>query len=80
MAKPVNPPLKQEYGKHTLPALMKDAGYWTGIIGKLHVNPRSAFTFDLKLNADLGPNKAREIRAMGKAAGELRYTEVDAYA
>jgi len=30
-----------------LPRLLKDAGYRTGLIGKLHVNPPSAFPFDL---------------------------------
>jgi N-sulfoglucosamine sulfohydrolase len=48
---------------------MKAAGYRTGIIGKLHVNPKSAFPFDLSRNADLGPHGAREVRAMAEAAG-----------
>ena len=30
-----------------LPRLLKDAGYRTGLIGKLHVNPSAAFPFDL---------------------------------
>lgn len=30
----------------TLPQWLKKAGYYTGIIGKLHVNPESAFPFD----------------------------------
>ncbi len=71
LAKPANPPLREEYRKHTLPALMKAAGYRTGIIGKLHVNPKSAFRFDTNRNRDLGPNRAREIRAMAKAAGKF---------
>ncbi len=33
-----------------LPALLRAAGYRTGIIGKLHVNPPSAFPFDFKWN------------------------------
>ena len=70
-AKPNNPPLREEYRDQTLPALMKAAGYRTGIIGKLHVNPKSTFPFDLSLNAKLGPNGAREIRAMADAAGEF---------
>ena len=32
----------------TLPALLGAAGYRTGIFGKLHVNPASAFPFDVK--------------------------------
>jgi len=31
-----------------IPSLLKKAGYRTGIIGKLHVNPASAFPFDFK--------------------------------
>ena len=30
-----------------IPSLLKQAGYRTGIIGKLHVNPESAFPFRL---------------------------------
>ncbi len=46
-----------------LPRLLKDAGYRTGIIGKLHVNPLSEFPWDL--NAE-GANRA--VREMaGKA-------------
>ena len=32
----------------TLPRLLKKAGYRTGIIGKLHINPASAFPFDFQ--------------------------------
>ena len=32
------------------PSLLKQAGYRTGIIGKLHVNPESAFPFDFRWN------------------------------
>lgn len=31
-----------------IPSLLKKAGYRTGIIGKLHVNPAKAFPFDMK--------------------------------
>ncbi len=33
-------------GIETLPAMLKQVGYTTGIIGKLHVKPESAFPFD----------------------------------
>ncbi len=31
-----------------IPSILKNSGYHTGIIGKLHVNPESAFSFDMK--------------------------------
>ena len=33
-----------------IPSLLKEQGYRTGIIGKLHVNPESAFPFDFRWN------------------------------
>lgn len=33
-----------------IPSLLKQEGYRTGIIGKLHVNPASAFPFDFRWN------------------------------
>ena len=41
---------------------LKQAGYRTGIIGKLHVNPASAFPFDFKQieSANFGRNKLRK--------------------
>ncbi|HEY3322868.1 MAG TPA: sulfatase-like hydrolase/transferase [Planctomycetota bacterium] len=72
LAKPQNPPLREEYRNQTLPVLMKAAGYRTAIIGKLHVNPKSVFPFDLNLNAKVGPAGAREVSAMAEAAGQLR--------
>ena len=32
----------------TLPSALKQAGYRTGLIGKLHVNPETAFDFDFR--------------------------------
>ena len=32
----------------SIPSVLKKAGYRTGIIGKLHVNPAEAFPFDFK--------------------------------
>ena len=34
-----------------IPSLLKGEGYRTGIIGKLHVNPESAFPFDFRWNS-----------------------------
>ena len=68
LAKKDNPPLNPKFHSQTLPALMKAAGYRTGIIGKLHVKPAKAFPFDLNLNAKIGPQAAREVRLMANAA------------
>ncbi len=47
-----------------LPSLLKQAGYRTGIIGKLHVNPASAFPFDLKTNpGSFGKRDGRKFAA-----------------
>ena len=66
-------------GQPTLPALLKTAGYRTGIIGKLHVLPTAAFPFDWmpakeKMNALATRNvrwvaeQSREFFASAKAA------------
>jgi N-sulfoglucosamine sulfohydrolase len=77
LAKKDNPPLKKEFQRDTLPALMKAAGYRTGIIGKLHVNPAKAFPFDLNLNANIGPQAAREVRLMADAAAKFITADAD---
>ena len=43
----------------TLPTLLKQAGYRTGIIGKLHVQPASAFDFDYQ-NINTGDTRDTE--------------------
>lgn len=54
----------------TLPAILQQAGYKTGALGKIHVKPRSALPFDFrgnwqiwlpKLQRKLGLIKAKEI-------------------
>jgi len=35
----------------SIPSLLNDAGYYTGLIGKLHVKPESAFPFQFKWDA-----------------------------
>lgn len=50
----------------TLPALLKKAGYRTGIIGKLHVAPESTFPFDYRPSVN-----TRKVREVAKAAGEF---------
>lgn len=40
----------------TLPAVLGEAGYRTGIIGKLHVQPQASFTWDVAASSDV-PSK-----------------------
>lgn len=42
----IKPPYSMPHGIANLPALLKSAGYYNGIIGKLHVEPRKEFPFD----------------------------------
>jgi len=69
LAKPKNPPLHPPLRSQTIPALLKAAGYRTGIIGKLHVNPEDAFPFDFKANKDkIGEGGSRNPRGVARAA------------
>lgn len=49
----------EELVDQVLPNVLQRAGYRTGIIGKLHVNPEKAFKFDTRRNEGFG---TREIR------------------
>jgi len=49
-------------GQVTLPALLKAAGYKTGIIGKLHVEPAAAFPFDWMRNAIGNAASTRDVK------------------
>jgi N-sulfoglucosamine sulfohydrolase len=53
-----------------LTTYLKDAGYRTGIIGKIHVNPESAFSFDFKAFPKSNFNK-RSVRGFARTAGEF---------
>jgi len=53
-----------------IPTYLHDRGYRTGLIGKLHVNPASAFTFDFRRHN--GSNFGnRDIRAFADAARDF---------
>ena len=47
----------------TMPNILKRAGYRTGIIGKLHVDPQDRFQWDLRSNVN-----ARNVKGMAAAA------------
>lgn len=56
----------------TLPAMLKDHGYFTGILGKLHVSPAEAFPFDFMWKEALHqPILTRDVRKMAELAGEF---------
>ncbi|MHC4191366.1 MAG: sulfatase family protein [Planctomycetota bacterium] len=56
--------------KPNLITYLKDAGYRTGIIGKIHVNPESAFSFDFKAFPKSNFNK-RTVKEFASSAGEF---------
>ncbi|NQT16273.1 MAG: sulfatase [Planctomycetes bacterium] len=53
-----------------VPSLLKQQGYRTGIIGKLHVNPESAFPFDMKAHK-ASTFAQRDVRKIARIAGEF---------
>ena len=53
-----------------LTTYLKDAGYPTKIIGKIHVNPESAFLFDLKAFPKSNFNN-RPVQEFARSAGEF---------
>jgi N-sulfoglucosamine sulfohydrolase len=52
-----------------LPGLLRAAGYWTGIIGKVHIGPASVYNFYTEITKGLGGN--RDVAAMAKAARDF---------
>ena len=56
----------------TIPGLLGAAGYRTGIIGKLHVNPASAFPFDMRWNdPKFCSFSRRDVRKIAAVAREF---------
>jgi N-sulfoglucosamine sulfohydrolase len=51
----------------SLPSLLKAAGYKTGIIGKLHVAPESAFAFDFKRTNYAAARNVDEVAKQARA-------------
>jgi N-sulfoglucosamine sulfohydrolase len=56
-------------GVRSLPRVLRDAGYRTGVIGKLHVQPPAVYPFDLEITTGLGGN--RNVVEMAKKAREF---------
>jgi N-sulfoglucosamine sulfohydrolase len=53
----------------SLPGLLKANGYRSGIIGKIHVQPRSVYPFDVEMVENLGGN--RNVVAMAEQARQF---------
>lgn len=53
----------------SLPNLLKANAYRTGIIGKIHVQPRSVYPFDVETSKDIGGN--RSVAAMADQARQF---------
>jgi N-sulfoglucosamine sulfohydrolase len=59
-------------GISTLPVLLKKEGYYTGILGKLHLMPADRFPFDYLWKESIGkPALTRDVRKMAELAGEF---------
>lgn len=59
----------------TLPWMLKQAGYTTAIVGKLHVKPESLLAYDAWLLPEQAGN--RDVAAMGHAAGRWIREQAD---
>ena len=55
----------------TLPALLKNNGYITGIIGKLHVGPSEQLPFDFVVPDNNLTKYGRDVKFMAEKAGEF---------
>lgn len=58
--------LHEPLRNQTIPALLKQAGYRTGILGKLHVGPENSFPFDTRIRSD-----TRDVKASAVEAGKF---------
>lgn len=58
-------------GQPTLPALLKAAGYRTGIIGKLHVEPAAEFPFDWMPKEKMAAPPTRDVRLVAERSREF---------
>lgn len=61
------------YEKETpnLASLLKSAGYYTGLIGKLHVNPESAFPFEFRAISQSNFQRRESVEKYAQAAGRF---------
>ena len=68
--------LHEQYTTRTIPVLAQKAGYRTGIIGKLHVEPESSFPWTFRKTG----NTTRQVRTVAAdAAGFIRDSGNEAF-
>lgn len=58
--------LHENLHQATIPAVLKRAGYRTGIIGKLHVEPEAKFPFDLRETNSANTRKVRDVAKLAE--------------
>ena len=68
----------------SLPRLLSAVGYFTGIIGKVHVGPASAFNWDAVITKGTGANRdavlmAQRAREFIKQSGKRPFFLIQAY-
>lgn len=62
-----HPEYRLKEGIATLPALLRDAGYINGILGKLHMTPHDAFPFDFEWAVG-DARRSRDVREVARQA------------
>jgi N-sulfoglucosamine sulfohydrolase len=68
----------------SLPRLLRDAGYRTGILGKIHVLPESVYPWEVTINQGIGNNRsvaemAKQARRFISEAGDKPFCLVMGY-
>ncbi len=59
----------------SLPGLLNEAGWRTGIIGKIHVGPQSVYPFGVEVTKDIGGN--RSVKAMAWTKAKQFFADAD---
>ena len=58
--------LHEPLQRATIPNVLKEHGYRTGIIGKLHVEPEGSFRFDFDRHTGTNTRKVREVATLAR--------------
>ena len=67
-----HPEYRVKPGIPTMPVLLKNAGYHTALIGKLHISPHESFPFDYRWEEALGnPLLTRDVRKVADLSAEV---------